>query len=127
MNLSQISVSYKEQYGSEKDAAIAFWDRFFERFGKFAFGGLVGIIFVGVIILIYTVVTSMIFSGKNPVIGSFVAVFIIFAVMTLIWVFYNEAKKDRPNAKADEADKHLLEGTDTQDFLQTRSSNLFPL
>ncbi len=95
MNLEQTVSSLSEQYGTDFDKAVAGWDRFFNVLGKVGFGGFLVIAAIGIIALLYTIVTKMILSGTQPWFGIFVAGFIIFAALTLVWVFYNESQKDK--------------------------------
>jgi hypothetical protein len=95
MNLEQTVATLSEQYGTDFDQAVAGWDRFFNALGKFAFGGLCVIVVVGIIGLIYTIITKFVLSGDQPLVGIFLALFIVFAALTLVWVIWNESQKEQ--------------------------------
>jgi hypothetical protein len=66
-----------------------------ETFGTVAFGGLMIVIGVGVSAIIYVIVTEMILTGASVLSGILLTAFIVFALLTLIYVFFNESLKDK--------------------------------
>jgi len=94
MNLEQTAASLAGQYGTEFDRSVTGWEKFFNAIGKFGFGGFCAVVVVGIIGLIYTIITRFILSGNNPIVGTLLALFIVFAALTLSWVIFNESKKD---------------------------------
>ena len=67
-------------------------ERSLEAFGNLAFGGLGVIVGLSICGFIYLIVTRMILSGTQPVAGVLFALFLIFAGLSLAYVFRNEDK-----------------------------------
>lgn len=99
MNLEQTAASLSGQYGTDFDRSVAGWEKFFNAIGKFGFGGFCGLVVVGIVGLIYVIIDSMVLSGKQPFVGTFLALFIVFAALTLVYVIYNESQKEKKSAK----------------------------
>jgi uncharacterized membrane protein YvbJ len=68
-----------------------------ETFGTVAAGGLITVIVIAVSAIIYTVVTKMILTGTSVLFGSLLTAFIVFALLTLIYVLFNESLKEKQN------------------------------
>ena len=100
MNLEETSASLAGQYGTDLEMATARWEKFFNAVGKIGFGGLCAVVVCGIIGLIYVIVTTMILNGKDPILGSFLATFIVFAAITLTWVVANEADKEKKEKRS---------------------------
>jgi hypothetical protein len=97
MNLEQSALSLQEQFHEEQTALVR-RERILERFGRFAFGGFIVILFVAVLAIIYMIVTNLILSGTQPVVGVLLALFIVFAVLTLTYVIFAEDLKEKRKA-----------------------------
>lgn len=95
MNLEETAASLSGQYGSDFEKSVAGWEKVFNTIGKIGFGGFCALVFAGIIGLIYVIIDSMILSGRQPIVGSFIATFIIFAALTLAWVVFNETQKEK--------------------------------
>ena len=96
MNLEQTVSSMLEQYpdgGSRSE--LQRQERSLERFGSIAFGGFGVVIGLSICGFIYLILTRMVFSGTSPVAGVLLSLFLIFAGLTLAYVFKNESLKDK--------------------------------
>lgn len=92
-NLQKAAESLIEQMpGSERsgDAGTAA----LEKFGLFAFTGLGIAVSAGIIALIYIILTRMVISGANPIVGILLATFVLFAGLALAYVAWREAVED---------------------------------
>lgn len=63
-------------------------------FGTIVFTGLAIVVAAAIIGLLYAVVTRMITSGSNPLVGVLLAAFIVFAALALAYVFWRESLAD---------------------------------
>src|SRR5262245_41337888 len=97
MNLEQSALSLQEQFQDES-ASLVRREQHLERFGRFAFSGFVMILFVAVLAVIYMIVTNLILPGTRPLLGIFLALFVVFGVLTLIYVIFAEDLKEKRKA-----------------------------
>ena len=97
MNLEQSALSLQEQFQDEQ-SSLAQRNRHLERFGGFAFSGFLMLLFVGVLAFIYMIVTNLILPGTRPLLGVFLALFVLFAVLTLIYVIFAQDHKEKRKA-----------------------------
>ena len=67
-------------------------------FGSFALGGLGIVIGLAVLGIVYTIVTRFILSGNQPLVGLIMALFVIFAALTLAYVIFREDLKAKQKA-----------------------------
>jgi hypothetical protein len=95
MNLELSASSLLEQYPDGQRSELQKQERSLEAFGTLAFGGLGVIIGLSICGFIYLIVTRMILSGTQPVAGVLFALFLIFAGLSLAYVFRTEALKDK--------------------------------
>jgi len=87
-------------------------ERRLERFGQFAFGGFGIVLVFAVLGLIYTIFTKMVLVGEQPWAGVLLIGFIIFAMLTLTYVVFNEDLKEK-RKKARPVPPNELEGAAT--------------
>lgn len=114
-------MTLREQFGSVQGVSSKATDRFFENLGKIAFGGLGALLTIGVGFLLYTALTKMVLDGSRIELGIFLMLFIVFASLSLVYVIFNESKKD-DKAKRAESSPELaatpeLSAPDTGRFL----------
>ena len=69
-----------------------------ERFGRIAFGGFGIVVGIAVLGIIGTIVSRMILTGSQFWVGILLVAFIIFAALTLAYVFFNEDLKEKRKA-----------------------------
>ena len=70
-------------------------ERRLEKFGQIAFGGFGIVLVVAVAGLIYTIVTKMVLVGDQPFVGLLLIAFMVFAVLALGYVVFNEDLKEK--------------------------------
>jgi uncharacterized membrane protein YvbJ len=70
-----------------------------ETFGTVATGGLITVVVIGVGAIVYTILTKMILTGSSVLFGILLTAFIVFALLTLIYVFFNESFKEKQNKR----------------------------
>ena len=92
MNLEVIAIAQKPENPIEMAEAEA---RRLERFGNFAFAGFAAVVAIGIAGLIFVIITRMILSGTQPFTGALLAAFIVFAALSLAYVFWRESVKDK--------------------------------
>lgn len=105
MNLQQTVESLKAQFGTEFDANKAKADKFFEQLGKFAFGGFGAVLVIGLGILLVAIYNKFIGSGQNILVGVFLILFLIFAVLSLVYVIYTAHKESVKQASPRKLDE----------------------
>jgi hypothetical protein len=120
MNLEQTASSMLEQFPTAQRIDLQKEEILLEKFGNIAFTGFGIAIGLGVLGIIYVIATKMILSGTQPLAGILLAAFIVFAALSLGYVFWRESlneKKDKkgPNerlaGKSAEAERLLNEST----------------
>lgn len=95
MNLESVSVTLLAQFPDGGLAALQKQEKMLERYGTFVFGGFAVLVGLGAIGLIVGVILAMVVSGKDPVKGILLSLFILFASLALSYVFLNEHLKDK--------------------------------
>jgi hypothetical protein len=96
-----------------------------EKYGNFAFGGFAAVFLLGISVLVFTVFNKMVLSGENVIFGLLLISFIIFAVLTLVYVFLNESLKEK-KAKIKPDFKNELEKRDTARLLEDKPFERVP-
>lgn len=94
MNLEETAASLSDQFGELANISRK-CESFFTVLGKIGFGGFGAAVVIGVLWLIYTIVTKMIIGGTQPLFGLLLVLFFVFAALTLVYVIYNEATNDK--------------------------------
>jgi ABC-type transport system involved in cytochrome bd biosynthesis fused ATPase/permease subunit len=94
MNLELSASSMLEQYPDGR-TDLQRQEHSLEAFGTLAVGGLVVIVGLAICGFIYLIVTRMILPGTQPIAGALLALFLVFAGLSLAYVFRNEALKDK--------------------------------
>lgn len=118
LNLEQTALSLLEQVPSAESAAILKKERALEKFGNIAFTGLGAAILLGVIGLLYVILTKMVLAGSNPLAGALLMVVIVFAALALVYVFMNESLKERKSKLSPELLKELEDKRTTGNLLR---------
>ena len=120
LNLEKSAESLLEQMPTAQSANLLKNEKLIERFGSFALGGLGVVILFGITILIYTIIEKFLVSGTNVYFAVLLIAFIIFAFLSLIFVFFNETLKER-KAKINPTIKNELdEKKDTAKLLEEK-------
>lgn len=109
MNLTDIAVSFRQQFPHEGSANIRKREQMLERFGQIAFGGFGVVILTGVAGIIYWIVTKVILTGESFWSGILLIAFIVFAVLALAYVILRESI----NEKKQKLNPHLAAEAET--------------
>jgi hypothetical protein len=95
MNLTDTIVSFMQQFPSGTDMSIQRKEQLLDKFGQVAFGGFGLAIFAGVGAIIYLIITKMILDGKSVWSGVLLLAFVVFAALSLAFVFLRETLNDQ--------------------------------
>ena len=98
MNLEQISAAISDQYPSGSMIELERREQRLERFGWIAFGGFGIVVGVAILGLIGIIISRMILTGSQFWVGILLVAFIIFAALTLTYVFFKEELKEKRKA-----------------------------
>ena len=121
INLEKTAESLLEQIPNAQRTNLKKQNQSVEKFGSFALGGFGLIVLTGTGALIYAVFTKMILSGANVLTGILLIAFIVFAVLSLVFVFLNESSKEK-KAKANPLFSNDLTGAkDTAKLLEEKT------
>ena len=125
LNLEKSIESLLEQLPTAEKANLLKQTKLLEKYGNFAFGGFATVFLLGISILVFTIFNKMVLSGENVIFGLLLLAFIIFAVLTLTYVFLNESLKEK-KAKANPVFKHELEKKNTAKLLEDKPFEIVP-
>lgn len=95
MNLEETAAALATQFPGGRAAEIDRAEQRLEKFGRIAFGGLGVVIAVGILILIYFIITKMILPGTQVLPGIGAILFLIFAALSLTYVVFQEDLKEK--------------------------------
>ncbi len=95
MNLEPAAQSLREQYPAGNRPDLDRREQRIEKFGQIAFGGLIIVIGLAVIGLVVVILDRIVFSGDPPLFGIGLIAFVIFAMLTLAYVFFREDLKEK--------------------------------
>ncbi len=120
LNLEKSAESLLEQLPNTRSTNLSKESQLIERFGNFALTGFGLAVLTGIIAFIYIIFEKMILTGANVLAGIALIVFLIFAVLTLIFVFFNESLKEK-KAKINPAlSNELTEAKNTGKLLEEK-------
>ena len=100
MNLEPAAESLREQFPTGNRPDLDRREQRIERFGQIAFGGFMIVIVLAALGMIYTILDRIIFSGDSPLFGLGLMGFIIFGLLTLVYVFFREDLKEKRKKSA---------------------------
>jgi hypothetical protein len=120
MNLEQSVASLLSQFGDDARNVLLHSEKKLERFGSIAFTGFGVVIGLAILAFVYLIATRMIISGTQPLAGVLAIAFIIFAGLTLGYVFWaewlKEKKKKLTTTRASQ-DRSAIEPAETSRLL----------
>ena len=122
MNLEGSAAALLEQFPDGTRSDLQRQERNLERFGTFAFRGLGVVGGIGIIAMIYVIVTKMVLSGTQPLGGILFATFLLFAAMMLTYVIWLESLKDKRKKLGTATEAQLNLPSETAKLLD-RSTN----
>lgn len=125
LNLEKSIESLLEQLPTAESANLLKQTKLLEKYGNFAFGGFAAVLLLGISILVFTIFNKMVLSGENVIFGLLLLSFIIFAVLTLTYVFLNESLKEK-KAKAKPVFNRELEKKNTAKLLEDKPFEIVP-
>jgi len=95
LNLEETAKSLLAQIPSAESAKLLRHEKAIERFGNFALGGLGMVGLIAFTAGLWVLVTKFIVTGTNIWAAMLFISFIIFALMSLIFVIFNESLKEK--------------------------------
>ena len=95
LNLEKSAESLIEQMPSAQSANLMRREKSIERFGNFALGGFGIVLLTAISAIVYVIFTKMILPGTNVLSGLLLVAFIIFGVLSVIFVIFNESNEER--------------------------------
>ena len=120
LNLEKSTESLAEQLPNMESVHLLKQSQFVEKFGNFALSGFGVVILAGVVALIYIIFEKMIFTGANVLAGILLIAFLIFAFLSLIFVFFNESLKEKKAKISPGLSKELTKAKDTGKLLEEK-------
>ena len=94
MNLESTAEALRA-WTPSKDVNLELRERRLERFGQFAFGGFGVVLILAVLGIIYTILTKMVLTGQQALVGILLIAFLVFAILTLAYVIFKEDLKEK--------------------------------
>jgi hypothetical protein len=95
LNLTDIAASFLQQLPQGGSAGIQKQERMLERFGQVAFGGFGVVVLTAIAGIIYWIVTKVILTGESFWGGILLIAFMVFAALTLAYVFLRESINEK--------------------------------
>jgi len=120
LNLEQTALSLLEQIPSAESAGLLKRQKNLEKFGNIAFGGFGIVLLIAVSAIIYLIFTKVILSGNSVFGGILLIAFIVFAILTLTYVAFNEDLKERMQKTNPSLNNELAEKRDTAKLLEEK-------
>ena len=95
LNLEKTAESLLEQLPTAESATLLKQTKLLEKFGNVAFGGLATVFLLGISVLVFVIFDKMVLSGEKVLFGLFLISFVIFAMLGLAYVFFNEVLREK--------------------------------
>src|SRR5829696_5465927 len=95
LNLGDITKSLLAQVPSAERARFLMQERKIERFGNFALGGLGVVGLIAITAALCFLVTKLIVTGTSVFAALLLISFLVFALLSLIFVVFNETLKEK--------------------------------
>lgn len=120
LNLEESAASLLEQIPSAEAGKLLRREKNLEKFGNFAFGGFMLVIFTAIAAIIYLIFTKLILTGESVFGGILIIAFMIFAGLTLAYVAFNEDLKERKQKVNPTLKNELSESVETGKLLEEK-------
>ena len=95
MNLTSVAQTLVEQFPAGDRTDLARRELRLEKLGNLAFLGFLFVMIFSVLGLLFAILGRLVVSGDNPLMGIVLMAFIIFAMLTLGYVFFRENIKGK--------------------------------
>ncbi len=126
LNLEMTAQSLLEQKPGDKLAKAGIAEKRLEKFGNIAFGGLILVGIVAVLGMIYTIFQKFIMSGEGIISGIIFILLLIFAMLGIAYVIFNESLKEKRLAAKNPHIEPSVESADTDRLLEEGSFDPIP-
>lgn len=126
LNLEQSAQSLIEQTPSEKRSELKTAERRLEKFGTIAFGGLGVVGLMAVVGMIYKIFMKFIWDGSSVISGVIFILLLIFAVLGIAYVIFNESLKEKKLAARNPHNEPALKTVNTAKLLEERQFDSIP-
>ncbi len=120
LNLEKSAESLVEQMPSAQTANLLKHEKLIERFGNFALGGLGVIGLIALTAGLYVLVTKLIITGTNIFAAILLISFFVFAILSLIFVVFNETLKEKKQKINSALGNESAEKKDTAKLLEEK-------
>ncbi len=95
LNLEQTANSLLAQFPNAQYADLQRQEKALEKFGNVVFTGFGLAVLAGILGIIYWIVSKMVVSGNQPLVGILLIAFVIFAALCLAYVIFAESLKEK--------------------------------
>lgn len=127
LNLEKTAESLLEQLPeTETDNYLIKQERFLAKFGTIAFGGFLAVLAIAVGAIIYTIFVKFILTGVGVGFGILLILFLIFAVLTLLFVIYTEQLKEKKQNINKNMKREIIETPITDKLLEEKPFEPIP-
>ncbi len=120
LNLEKSAESLIEQLPSAQSANLLRHEKTIERFGNFALGGFCVVSIIGVIVLMRFLILKFLVPGTDGFAILLLTAFIFFAVLSLVFVIFNEWLKEKKAKLGATLNNELAKGKPTGKLLEAR-------
>ena len=120
LNLEKSAESLIEQMPSAQTANLLRHEKAIERLGNFALGGLGVVALVAITAGFYILVTKFIITGTNIFTAVLLISFFVFAILSLIFVVFNETLKEKKQKINPGFSSALTEPRNTANLLEEK-------
>jgi uncharacterized membrane protein YvbJ len=120
LNLEKSAQSLNEQMPNAQNANLLKQTRLLEKFGNFAFGGFGIVLLTAIAAIIYFIFNKMILPGTNVLAGLLFVSFIVFGVLAVIFILFNEHLNDKKAKTNSALPSELTAAKDTGKLLEEK-------
>jgi len=120
LNLERTAESMLEQLPSAESANLLKQEQMLEKFGSIAWSGFGLVLLTAIGAIVYVVFTKMVLTGENILFGILLITFVIFAALSLSYVFLNETLKEKKQKLKSLSASELTEAKNTGNLLEEK-------
>jgi hypothetical protein len=126
LNLVKSAESLVEQMPSAQTANLLRHEKAIERFGNFALGGFGVVVIIGIATLVWFLVTKILIRGTDIFSAVLLISFIVFAILSLLFVIFNETLKEKKAKINHTLENELTEPKNTGKLLEEKPFEPIP-